>query len=90
MMESLDKMQSNDKVCVYRSALSWAQNQQFCMLDCTELVPGDLVALEAGMRVPADLRIIACSDGTMVDNSALTGESISEERKSKVEGPNAC
>eukprot|EP00971_Amphidinium_carterae_P259675 5152479-Amphidinium_carterae.1 len=28
---------------------------------------------KAGQRVPADVRILACSDAAMVDNSALTG-----------------
>ncbi len=43
-------------------------------LDATQLVPGDLVMLEAGDRVPADLRIIE-SKGMQCDESLLTGES---------------
>lgn len=39
-----------------------------------ELVPGDVVLLEAGSAVPADLRIIE-SNNLMVQEAALTGES---------------
>ncbi|MFC5703445.1 calcium-translocating P-type ATPase, SERCA-type [Cohnella faecalis] len=39
------------------------------------LVPGDLVHVESGDRVPADLRFIECSQCS-VDEAALTGESV--------------
>ncbi|MDY6869104.1 MAG: HAD-IC family P-type ATPase [Actinomycetota bacterium] len=39
-----------------------------------ELVPGDLVLIEAGDKVPADLRIVRQTE-LHVDESALTGES---------------
>ncbi len=42
------------------------------------LVPGDVVLLQAGDVVPADVRI-ARADRLLLDRSALTGESIPEE-----------
>src|SRR5690349_9055900 len=39
-----------------------------------KLVPGDIIELKSGDRVPADIRIIF-SQEMRVDNSSLTGES---------------
>eukprot|EP01083_Nonionella_stella_P150092 477607_1 len=46
-----------------------------------DLVPGDLIQLKAGDKLPADVRIITCSKDCQVDNSALTGESEPQDRK---------
>jgi sodium/potassium-transporting ATPase subunit alpha len=39
-----------------------------------QLVPGDVVTLAEGNRAPADARVVA-SDGLLVNNAPLTGES---------------
>ncbi|MBK9273381.1 MAG: cation-translocating P-type ATPase [Flavobacteriales bacterium] len=44
-------------------------------LPARELVPGDVVLLEAGQVVPADLRFTACH-GLRIHEAALTGESL--------------
>ena len=52
-------------------------------IDARELVPGDVVLLESGTRVPADLRI-ARANQLEIDESLLTGES---EPSRKSTGP---
>ncbi|MEN8159667.1 MAG: cation-translocating P-type ATPase [Myxococcota bacterium] len=47
----------------------------------TELVPGDVVQVEAGNVVPADLRFLEVAE-LLVDESALTGESLSVGKQS--------
>ncbi len=50
------------------------RNTQTREIDAEELVPGDLVLLESGNRVPADIRLFA-TQSLDVDESLLTGES---------------
>jgi magnesium-transporting ATPase (P-type) len=45
-----------------------------------ELVVGDVVLLESGLRVPADIRLVEANDLT-VDESILTGESVPSTKK---------
>ena len=40
-----------------------------------QLVPGDIIELDSGDRIPADARILACSSCN-VNEASLTGESI--------------
>ena len=41
-------------------------------MDATNLVVGDLIKIELGKKIPADIRVID-SQGMKVDNSSLTG-----------------
>jgi magnesium-transporting ATPase (P-type) len=48
---------------------------EVCEIDAEEIVPGDVVWLESGNRVPADLRLMR-THNLEVDESLLTGESL--------------
>src|SRR5690606_36606563 len=45
-----------------------------------DLVPGDVLLLEAGDRVPADARLLRAR-GLRVDESVLTGESVPADKQ---------
>lgn len=49
------------------------------VIDAAELVPGDIIKLEAGDFVPADARLLK-SASLKSEESALTGESVSAEK----------
>jgi magnesium-transporting ATPase (P-type) len=49
-------------------------------VDAAELVPGDVVVLEPGDKVPADIRLVMVHD-LHVDESTLTGESKSVSKR---------
>ncbi len=45
----------------------------------SEIVPGDIVVIEAGDRVPADLRLLKAR-GLLIEEAILTGESVAAEK----------
>ena len=50
-------------------------------IDAKFLVPGDIVKVRIGDRVPADLRIIKLNSvSLLVEEAPLTGESVSVEK----------
>lgn len=56
------------------------RNGELSELDSSELVPGDVVLLDSGDRVPADMRVVKEKNVTLVE-AALTGESLPVNKK---------
>lgn len=44
-------------------------------IDAVHLVPGDIIAMESGDRIPADIRLLS-AESLYIEESALTGESL--------------
>lgn len=59
------------------------RNGKEILVDSTDITLGDLILLESGDKIAADLRIIECHNFT-VDESILTGESLAVEKVSKM------
>ena len=74
-LEALKKMSS--PTCVVR------RDGKLVELKAEELVPGDIVILEEGRTVPADLRLIS-SINLKTDESSLTGESLPVEKDADI------
>jgi len=59
------------------------RNGNFKIIDFEDLVPGDIVILRPGDKVPADGRLIECHN-LKINEMALTGEWLSAEKKIKI------
>ena len=55
------------------------RNGEEKLIESTQLVPGDIIRLEAGDFIPADARLLQ-SASLKIEESALTGESIPSEK----------
>lgn len=70
MLQAL-KEYSPDEAKVVRSS-------QIARIHASELVPGDIISVAVGDKIPADCRLLSVSSSSFrVDQAILTGESIS-------------
>ena len=67
-IESLKQMMTTEAIVI--------RDGEKITISSIDLVPGDIVLLESGSKVPADMRLISAKD-LKVDESMLTGESLS-------------
>jgi len=70
-IESLKQMMHTDAVVV--------RDGEQLTVSSIDLVPGDIVLLESGFKVPADIRLLESKD-LKVDESMLTGESMAVKK----------
>ena len=73
-------MQSIRQLLAPKAAVIRAGTRQH--IQASQLVPGDVVLLEAGDKVPADLRLFRCH-GLQIQEAALTGESVPVEKQTQ-------
>ena len=70
-MQALKKLSVTQAKVLRNGKISW--------LAATQVVPGDIVLLESGNAVPADLRITECIN-LKIDEASLTGESLAVDK----------
>ncbi|MEA4924331.1 MAG: cation-translocating P-type ATPase [Syntrophomonadaceae bacterium] len=80
-LEEIKKMASPFAVVI--------RSGQRMKIDAKELAAGDVVLMEAGDKVPADLRLLQ-SFGLEIDESALTGESVPAEKRADAQCKPDC
>jgi len=74
-MEALKKMETLE-------ARVWRDNKEITM-NAEDIVPGDVIALYEGEKIPADARLIEAYS-LEVDESLLTGESLPVSKETKI------
>ena len=60
------------------------RNGKWVILDAKLLVPGDIVELTVGDKVPADIRLSElCSISFQIEEAALTGEAVQVDKQTE-------
>ena len=74
---SQKELEALDKLLIFRTTV--LRDGVHRQIDAAEVVPGDILVLKQGQKVPADARLIEAS-GLRTDESALTGESLGVDK----------
>ncbi|EAF5884197.1 magnesium-translocating P-type ATPase [Listeria monocytogenes] len=64
---------------IVKNKVNVIRNDEMIVVAQDEIVPGDLIEVSAGDIIPADARVISATD-LLINQSALTGESIPSEK----------
>jgi len=80
------ELQALDRLLVFRTTVLRAGIHQ--QIDAAEVLPGDVLELAHGRKVPADARLIE-AHGLRTDESALTGESLGVDKSLQPVEPDA-
>lgn len=86
ILGTVEEYQANKKADSLKELIKQSvkvfRDSEESIIDSSLLVPGDIVLLESGNKISADIRIINSSN-LQVDESVLTGESISVSKNSE-------
>ncbi|MGD1834497.1 MAG: HAD-IC family P-type ATPase [Nitrososphaeraceae archaeon] len=74
-MQALEKIVTSENVVI--------RNSEKNILNSQKIVPGDIVQIRSGDKIPADMRLFYVKD-LKIDESILTGESISVEKETRL------
>lgn len=80
------ELEALDKLLVFKAGV--LRNGATVELDASRVVPGDVLVLRQGQKVPADARLIE-ANGLRTDESSLTGESLGVDKSPEPVAPDA-
>ena len=81
------ELESLDRLLVFKTTVLRAGASR--QIDAAEVVPGDILVLTHGQKVPADARLIE-AHSLRTDESALTGESVGVDKSPEPVAPEAA
>ena len=81
------ELEALDRLLVFKTTVLRAGKHQH--IDAAEVVPGDILILTHGQKVPADARLIE-AHSLRTDESALTGESVGVDKSPEPVAPRAA